>query len=208
LKNQDLFPALTSPARLVSGLAKHIGTALLYLGWFSLPVSIIALPAVAAAWKDRRAFIVACCAGCAFVLGSAVILVHTRGLMPTAGNIVLPQGVGPFSLRDMHILGLPHLPSVGKGFWLMMTAAALLGGGMLVGAAAGWAATIWPSSKPHPLGVAQVSKPAVSRVFEPAEPAVVQPTWKSATQQVWKPALQAGASGRLVVVRRCARQPQ
>jgi 4-amino-4-deoxy-L-arabinose transferase-like glycosyltransferase len=148
LKNQVLFPELGNPRALVSGLAKHIGTALLYLGWFSLPVTILALPAVAAARRNRRAFMIACCAGCTFVLGSALILILTRGPMPTAGNIVLSQGIGPLSLRDMHILNLPHVPTIGKGFWLVVTAAALLGGALLVGAAAGWAAMIWPSLKP------------------------------------------------------------
>ena len=148
LKNQVLFPRLGDPKALVSGLAKHIGTALLYLGWFSLPVTILALPADAAARRDRLAFVIACCAGFAFVLGSAVILVHTRGPMPTAGNIVLAQGIGPLTLRDIHILNLPDLPSIGKSFWLVVTGAALLGGALLVGAAAGWAATIWSSLKP------------------------------------------------------------
>jgi hypothetical protein len=148
LKNQVLLPRLGDPKALVSGLSKHIGTALLYLGWFSLPVTILTLPAVAAARKDQRAFLIACVAGCAFVLGSAVILVHTRGPMPTAGNIVLAQGIGPLTLRDIHILNLPDLPSIGNSCWLVVTGAALLGGALLVGAAAGWAARIWSSLKP------------------------------------------------------------
>ena len=148
LKNQVLFPKLGNPRALVSGLAKHIGTALLYLGWFSLPVTILALPTVAAARRKRRAFIIACCAGCAFVLCSVFVLLLTRGPMPTAGNIVVAQGIGPLSLRDVHILNLPHVPTLGKPFWLAVTAASLLGGALLVGAAAGAAASAWPFLKP------------------------------------------------------------
>jgi hypothetical protein len=132
----------------VSGLAKHIGTTLLYLGWFSLPVTFLALPAAAAARKDRRAVVLACIAGSIFVLGSAVILVHTRGPMPTAGNILLAYGIGPLTLRDIHMLNLPDLPSIGKVFWLVVTGAALLGGALLVGAVSAWAAMSWSGPKP------------------------------------------------------------
>jgi hypothetical protein len=68
--------------------------------------------------------------------------------MPTAGNIVLAQGIGPLSLRDVHILNLPHVPALGRGFWLAVTVASLLGGALLVGAAAGTVARLWPSLVP------------------------------------------------------------
>jgi 4-amino-4-deoxy-L-arabinose transferase-like glycosyltransferase len=145
LQNGEFLSALCTPKRLVPGLAKHIGTALLYLGWFSLPVMVLVLPAAATARRGRRAFMIA---GCLFALCSIIILVLTRGPMPTAGNIILPQGIGPLSLRDVHILNLPHVPTLGKGFWLGVTAAALLGGALLVGAAAGAVATLWQSLHP------------------------------------------------------------
>lgn len=68
--------------------------------------------------------------------------------MPTAGNIVMPQGIGPLSLRDVHILNLAHVPALGKGFWLAVTVASLSGGALLVGAAAGVVARLWPSLVP------------------------------------------------------------
>ena len=145
LQNGEFLLALCAPKRLVPGLAKHIGTALLYLGWFSLPVMVLVLPVAAIARRGRRAFMIA---GCLFVLGSIIILVLTRGPMPTAGNIVLPQGIGPLTLRDVHILNLPDVPALGRGFWLAVTAAALLGGALLVGAAAGAVATLWSSLRP------------------------------------------------------------
>jgi hypothetical protein len=128
-------------------VAKHIGTALLYLGWFSLPVTVLVLRADAAARRNRRALIIGACVGCAYVLCAAIGLVLTRGPMPTAGNIVLAQGIGPLSLRDVHILNLPHLPTVGKAFWLAVTAVSLLGGALLLGAAVAAAPTVWPSLK-------------------------------------------------------------
>jgi 4-amino-4-deoxy-L-arabinose transferase-like glycosyltransferase len=145
LQNGELLSALCTPKRLVPGLAKHIGTALLYLGWFSLPVAVLVLPAAAPARRGRRVSLIA---GCVFVLCSIIILILTRGPMPTAGNIVLAQGIGPLSLRDVHILNLPHVPALGRGFWLAVTVASLLGGALLVGAAAGTVARLWPSLVP------------------------------------------------------------
>jgi 4-amino-4-deoxy-L-arabinose transferase-like glycosyltransferase len=142
LQNGEFLSALCTPKRLVPGLAKHIGTALLYLGWFSLPVMVLVLPAASAARRGRRVFMIA--AG-VFILCSIIVLALTRGSMPTAGNIVLAQGIGPLSLRDVHILNLPHVPTLGKGFWLTVTVASLLGGALLVGAAAGTVATLWRS---------------------------------------------------------------
>src|ERR1019366_3609139 len=140
LQNGEFLSALCTPKRLVPGLAKHIGTALLYLGWFSLPVMILVLPAAAAAWRARRFSMIA---GCIFVLCSLIVLVLTRGPMPTAGNIVLAQGIGPLSLRDVHILNLAHVPALWRGFWLAVTVASLLGGALLVGAAASTVVTRW-----------------------------------------------------------------
>jgi len=111
LQNGELLSALCTPKRLVPGLAKHIGTALLYLGWFSLPVMVLVLPAAAAVRRGRRVFMIA---GGVFILCSIIVLVLTRGPMPTAGNIVLAQGIGPLSLRDVHILNLPHVPTWGR----------------------------------------------------------------------------------------------
>ena len=139
LQNGEFLSALCTPKRLVPGLAKHIGTALLYLGWFSLPVMVLVLPAVAAARTGRRVFIIA---GCVFALCSITVLVLTRGPMPTAGNIVLAQGIGPLSLRDVHILNLAHVPALWRGFWLAITVASLLGGALLVGAVAAKVATL------------------------------------------------------------------
>jgi 4-amino-4-deoxy-L-arabinose transferase-like glycosyltransferase len=140
LQNGEFLSALCTPKRLVPGLAKHIGTALLYLGWFSLPVMILVLPAATAAWRGRRVSMIA---GCIFVLCSLIVLVLTRGPMPTAGNIVLAQGIGPLSLRDVHILNLAHVPALWRGFWLAVTVASLLGGALLVGAAASTVVTRW-----------------------------------------------------------------
>ena len=147
LKNQNLLAQLCSPRRLAPSVVKHVGTALLYLGWFSLPVMVLVLPVAAVVRKNRRAFIIACCIGCSFVFFSAIVLSLTEGPLRTAGNIVMAQGFGPLTLRDVYMLNLPHLPTLGKAFWLALTVASVLGGAFLVGAAAGAAISSWPFLK-------------------------------------------------------------
>jgi hypothetical protein len=148
VRTQSVVSMLCSPRQLVPGLAKHIGTALLYLGWFALPVMVLVWPTAAEARRARRAAFVAGCVGLTFVLCSIVGLARLRGPMPTEGNIILAQGIGPLSLRDVHILNLPHLPTIGKGFWLAVTAVSVLGGASLLGAAAAMAATLRRSTIP------------------------------------------------------------
>ena len=145
LQNGEFLSMLCTPKRLVPGLAKHIGTALLYLGWFSFPVTILVLPRPDPARGSHRAGAIA---GCVFVLCSIVVLVLSRGPMPTAGNIVMPQGIGPLSLRDVHILNLAHVPYLGKGFWLAVTAASVLGGLSSSASQAERSAALWPYLHP------------------------------------------------------------
>jgi hypothetical protein len=155
VRHDTLVSALFNPKHLVVGVPKHLGTGLIYLGGFSLAVIALICPGAVEMKRNRRAVIVALCVGCAFLFGAALVLARYRMPMPTEGNIVLAQGVGPLSLRDMHVLNLPHLPSVGKSFWLAVTAASLLGGAFLTGGAAGMAGTHWRSLRRTRLQVEQ-----------------------------------------------------
>ena len=151
LRDGELVSALCSPKRLALGVPKHIGTALLYLGGFSLPVIALVFPGAAERQRNRGAVMVGGVAGGLFLLGAVLVLALNQRPMPTEGNIVLAPGMGPLSLRDMHVLNLPHLPSVGRGFWLAVSAAALLGGAFLIGAGVGMAATRWRALGRRPL---------------------------------------------------------
>jgi hypothetical protein len=145
-KNHTLFSTLCSPAQLLPALAKHLGSGALYLGWFSLPVTFLFLPHVLAARSHPRTFIPAAGAGLAFVACSFGFLLFTRRIMPTGGNILVDQGIGPLTLRDKYYSPQSlHLPSLGKGFWLGITAVSMLGGAFLVAGAVSAALRFWRS---------------------------------------------------------------
>jgi hypothetical protein len=52
--------------------------------------------------------------------------------MPLVGNVLFDLGLGPALLRDTYVLGLPDWPTAPRGFWIVVTAAALLGGVLLI----------------------------------------------------------------------------
>jgi hypothetical protein len=49
------------------------------------------------------------------------------GLMPVGNNILVPQGLGPLTLRDTFMLGLSNVPSLPIYFWIVVTAVSLFG---------------------------------------------------------------------------------
>ena len=53
-------------------------------------------------------------------------------LMPGGDSIIIPQGIGPATLRDIYILHLPHLPALPSVFWLLVTVLSLVGAAILV----------------------------------------------------------------------------
>jgi len=139
------FSTLCRPRQLLPNLAKHLGTAALYLGWFSLPVTILVFPTALAARKDARVFIPAATAGLAFVLFALVMLPLTKGMMPIPGNIIVQQGIGPLLLCEYS--NAPPVPALGKSFWLAVTIVCALGGACLLAGAVATAIRSWSSLK-------------------------------------------------------------
>ena len=140
VQNDNLLSYFTDPIGLAIGLPTRCLTALLYLGWFSLPVLLLVHPSVATLRRHPRSFHIAACAGGLFFVGAGLVLTFGRGPMPFAGNVLLPQGIGPLMLRDTQLLGLPHVRPLWPGFWYAVTAASLCGGAMLVASIAWLAA--------------------------------------------------------------------
>jgi len=127
LKNYQFFHALTKPGTILV-FAKNAYVALLYLGWFLMPVLIFALASI---WGSHRkkaiVFLI-------FSIGAMVIGAMLKGhpLMPTSRNIIVKSGIGPLTLRDSYILELNHVPALPAGFWLAITAISLLGAAFLI----------------------------------------------------------------------------
>jgi hypothetical protein len=130
LYNRPYDPILESASPQVGDIAltfaARTATELLYIGAFVLPLSII----VAAFWWERAATKHRLRAIGATLAGSTLAtswLLWSGQLMPSLGNVMYNVGLGPPLLRDVYLLGLPHLPRAPREVWLIVTAAAVLG---------------------------------------------------------------------------------
>jgi hypothetical protein len=118
------------PTALFNAICLGTPTAL-YLGLFLLPVVLLAAWPIlrASRWRAYQTLALT-----VMVLGLFSIAINIVGgslLMPELGNVLAPYGIGPRLLRDTSILHLPHLPSIGIGFWIIVTALAYVGTGLL-----------------------------------------------------------------------------
>lgn len=111
------------PAAL-SALVGRLALVLLYVGLFTLPVSLVvagplwrASSATARAWTTAVLVVAVGVAGTLWATGSVRPL----------GNVVYDVGIGPPLLRDVYLLGLRHLPSAPAAFWLAVALAGVAG---------------------------------------------------------------------------------
>jgi len=131
-KTDDLLNVLSHGGLLATHLPVNFFTAVSYLGLFLLPLLI---PLFFNELKRTPRSVGP------FFIGSALmsagellrIIYSKHALMPQAGNILFPSGIGPLTLRDEWILHLTHVPPLPVIFWLVITAAAMIGGALLIG---------------------------------------------------------------------------
>ncbi|HEX6386756.1 MAG TPA: hypothetical protein VF177_18975, partial [Anaerolineae bacterium] len=130
LYNRGFDPILetaTGFSQILVMFLDRVFIAILYLGLFLLPLALIA---TVYSWRvashtRRRLFMLMTVALFATVIGG---LVRADRIMPLSGNILFDIGLGPALLRDVYLLGLPHLPRAPRVFWLAVTAASIIGG--------------------------------------------------------------------------------
>jgi hypothetical protein len=136
--NLRVYWALSDPQLIFTGMSRHAGMALLYLGLFAAPVTVLLLPKIWASRKERPVFLAAASVAVCFMLIFAGDLVHLRPLMPSAGNILVAQGIGPLTLNGALGSDTASLPSLGNLFWFTVTIVSVASGALLLaGAAAG-----------------------------------------------------------------------
>jgi hypothetical protein len=125
--------ALTKPGMLLS-LVRNAYIALLYLGWFSLPVLVIVFGYIWLGLKSKKATRLTLLITTSAALGllSLTLWYEIQHLMPLSRNIINAAGIGPFTLRDAHILKAPVVAVLPTSFWLAVTALSLLGGALLL----------------------------------------------------------------------------
>ncbi|MHB8886269.1 MAG: hypothetical protein ACYC5H_14580 [Methylovirgula sp.] len=111
---------LKSPINLASQISRNLIPVFLYLGLFSLPILLLTRrpPVVAEAdsWVRRIPFVTQC-----VVTVAAIRMLATHGIMPIGGNMLIPQGIGPLTLRDTYILHLPNVAPLPSAFWIAVT---------------------------------------------------------------------------------------
>jgi hypothetical protein len=115
----------------------NLSTALLYAGLFSLPMLLLTQPAIpvdTAASRLRKLPLYAGAAVAILAIGSMVYLHRIMPLLGNvvSGNILVPQGIGPLTLRDTYILGLPNVAPLPRLFWIAVTLLSLWGAFQLV----------------------------------------------------------------------------
>ena len=104
----------------------------MYLGWFLLPIT---LPVILTQWFAGKSthfsrpvrFLL-------FLFAAASLLrfIIVPSLMPVHNNVIIPQGIGPPTLKDTQNLHLHHLPPLPVSFWLFVTGISLLGAALLI----------------------------------------------------------------------------
>ena len=130
--NENLLQLLVKPKILILFFARNTDLGLLYLGWFLLPVLIVAIAFILRTHR-KQTIILFISSIVTLVVGNGIFsLCNRRGLiMPLQGNVIDKSGIGPFMLRDACILHLNQLPGLPTGFWVTITVISLLGAAFL-----------------------------------------------------------------------------
>lgn len=127
-----LIKPLKPPIRSVaSDICYQVLVAFIYLGLFLFPLLILKNMH---RWKTPPYEKIFGSFFGLFVIFSALtaMLLHYRQIMPLSRNILCGFGFGVATLRDIYILGLPHLPNAPKTFWILVTIIGLFGAAMLL----------------------------------------------------------------------------
>jgi hypothetical protein len=122
LQAEEMLIALKLPIKqMISRIAWNLIATLLYLGLFSLPILLLTRRPkfVAEVHPWLRRVPLAAASGTAVLAVIGMLTKHR--IMPVGDNILIPQGIGPLALRDTNILGLPNVPSLPTGFWIVVT---------------------------------------------------------------------------------------
>ncbi|MFA7159251.1 MAG: glycosyltransferase family 39 protein [Kiritimatiellia bacterium] len=132
-KNNVFFHSLTNPGTILV-FAKNAYVALLYLGWFLLPVLVFVFGGILGSHR-KKTLVLLVLSTSALVIGSVVAMAaahsETRFLMPKSRNIILESGIGPLTLTDI-LLNLNQIPVLPTSFWIVVTGLSLLGAALLI----------------------------------------------------------------------------
>jgi hypothetical protein len=132
IRTERLWAALSNPRKVPINLVYYGWCMLMYLGWFLLPVVVLTISRVRDLATSSRPNYPARIALFIFFAVSMARFMFIPSLMPVHNNVIIPQGIGPATLRDTFDLQLPHLPAWPTAFWFIVTALSLAGAAILI----------------------------------------------------------------------------
>lgn len=129
-KSHKLISVVGHPLKLFLNIFYYGWSILMYLGWFLFPVCV-----ALASWfpaKQPRLSRLNRAALLLFAVASVARFIIVPSLMPVHNNVIIPQGIGPATLKDTQNLHLPHLPPLPVAFWVFVTVISWLGAALLI----------------------------------------------------------------------------
>lgn len=129
--NAALGTMIEKPLKFSTSIATGTAGLFIYLGLFALPMLIWFRPMRRQDVSAIEYKLMNYATWAYLVLAGATMLIKQR-IMPLGKNALFDFGLGPPTLRDMYLLGLPNLPSAPSWFWVLVTAAGLCGAVLLV----------------------------------------------------------------------------
>jgi 4-amino-4-deoxy-L-arabinose transferase-like glycosyltransferase len=121
LQTREFWEAIAAPGRLLAAAPKRIVASGVYLGLFLSP--LLLLPVENGRGDRRGPGLRARAALIAAAVIASALLLRGGARMPLGVNVIEPGGIGPVTLRDVFLLGLPHAPALPRLFWSAVTVA-------------------------------------------------------------------------------------
>lgn len=126
---------------LLQTISYNFMTASIYLGLFLIPFLWMVWTGERGSFS--RGNLVSAFFAIAIFFGMAVFLIATKTWMPLSYNILFEGGIGPVTLKDVHVLKLEHIPKAPQAFWVALTAAGVAGSALLIFYIISSACTLW-----------------------------------------------------------------
>ena len=123
VKSANLLAAFSEPGLMLRTITEGLFVALCYVGLFTLPMLLL---------KGRPQNRLATAIGGLTLVTMAAALWLRNRVMPLGFNVLSSAGVGPDTLRDVYLLKEPNQAPLPFGFWLGITALAVIGASQLV----------------------------------------------------------------------------
>ena len=124
---QEISHNLSDLRYLVQRVSFNLTTVLLYLGLFCAPLLMLRRAPTGREGTALLQRAPTAIAVLAVALVTVAILWIKPGLMPIGNNVLIPQGLGPLTLRDAYFLGLNSVPPLPIYFWIAVTVVSLFG---------------------------------------------------------------------------------